>query len=377
MNTDMLQRFQKTATSQNRYTYMSLMALVERIVKDEDKDALDELHENRSFFRFKDSRPLLMIDFLVKLKQQPASRKWCNNSQMVLEKAFDLTLAKFLNMPQKNNFLDCEAETTGPDCRYYYKAFNNHASSVIESKNLTDELDIEFMAAKLLQNLVFRHFYLSCLECRRREQKLTRRISYKSNGHILYLWIPSQMTAKMFKKWCHENIDGSFNQHEIQELIDRYLFTGQFVSIGTLDDNRKRQGKYQSFSSLVHEQISCSGLAETVADEKADNIAQQRPAIKTLGKTKLKELVHRMFESLTNGTNDYRNILTEFDLSKATLSRFAGNRWHSKSNGSDDIVVPDLWKNTAQILANHSDFTEVVKEAGLWKNVRLAAGIEN
>ena len=68
---------QKTTITQNGYTYMSLVALVERIVKDEDKDALNELHENRSFFRFKDSRPLLMIDFLVKLKQQPTSRKWC------------------------------------------------------------------------------------------------------------------------------------------------------------------------------------------------------------------------------------------------------------------------------------------------------------
>lgn len=372
MSMNMLQISEKTAVSQNDYAYMPLITLIVRIVRDKDIDALNELHENRDFFRFKDSRPLLMIDFLVKLKHQPASRKWCNNNQMVLEKAFDLTLAKFLNIRKKNSLPDSEAETSGPDCRYYYKAFTNHVLSAIESKKMTDELDIEFMAAKLLQNLVFRHFYLSCLECRRSEQKLIRRISYKSNGHIFYLWIPSQMTMRMFKKWSNENIDSNLDQHEIQERIDRYLFTGRFVSVKNLDDKHK----CQSFSSLLKGQISASGLAETVAEEKTDNITQQRPAIKIIGKIKLKKLVLRMFDSVANCSNDYRNILTEFGLSKATLSRFAGTRWHSK-NVTNNKVVPDLWKNTAQILANHPDFTEVVKQTGLWKNVCLAAGIEN
>jgi len=360
------------------YTRLSLIELTMRIAVGSDKTALAELQENRALFRYKDSRPLLMVDFLVKLKQQPLSRKWCNNNQMVLEQSFDLTLSKFLNMPQKNDLSAGKAETSGPDCRYYYRAFNNNALAEISSKGLNDELEIEFMAAKSLQNFVFRHFNLSCLECRRREQKLIRRVRYDFNGQTLSLWIPAEMTSKMFSKWFAENMDSlqednSLTRQDIQDILDKSLLTRKVISLEDIDDKNKADGRYGDFPMMIKKQISSCGLAETVADEKADNVNGQRPAIKELGQIRLKKLIHRVFDSLINPGNDYQAILAEFGLTKATFSRFAGSRWHKK-DGSNGDYIPDLWKNTAHILANHPDFIEIVKEAGLWKNVCLAAG---
>lgn len=362
------------------YRQLPLIELTGRIETCSDRKALTELHENRALFRYKDDRPFLMVDFLVRLREQPASRHWCNNDQIVLEQAFDLTLSKFLNIPQNNGSSDGTAETPGPDCRYYYKAYNCHVLSQIESKSLDDELEIEFMAAKLLQNHVFRHFYLSCLECRRRQQKLTRRICYEFDGQTLSLWIPAQLTAKMFDKWFRQNCSSCGNgscRHEVQELIDSSLLISRFVSLDSLDDRSKEDLKNDGFPILMREQITSSGLAETVADEKADNIADQRPAIRNLGRTRLKELIHRIFNYLGNGGSDYQSILSEFSLSKATLSRFAGTRWHNGSNGNGQICIPDLWKNTAHILANHPDFIEIVKETGLWQKISHAAGKES
>ncbi|MDD5134609.1 MAG: hypothetical protein PHP01_04295 [Phycisphaerae bacterium] len=359
------------------YAAIPLVELTGRIETCGDRKALTELHENRYLFRYKDDRSLLLVDFLVRLREQPASRRWCNNDQIVLEQAFDLTLSKFLNIPQNNSSSDGTSETSGPDCRYYYKAYNCHVLSQIESKSLDDELEIEFMAAKLFQNHVFRHFYLSCLECRRRQQKLTRRICYEVDGQTLSLWIPAQMTVKMFDKWFRQicsNCGNSSCRHEIQELIDNSLLSSRFVSLDSLDDRNKEDFKNNGFPALMREHITSFGLAETVADEKADNIGDQRPAIRNLGRTRLKELIHRIFNYLGNERNDYQVILSEFSLSKATLSRFAGTRWH---NGNGQTYVPDLWKNTAHILANHPDFIEIVKETGLWQKVSRAAGKES
>ncbi|HBG25745.1 MAG: hypothetical protein A2Y10_20290 [Planctomycetes bacterium GWF2_41_51] len=352
------------------YAQLSLIELTERIVSDSDRSALSQLHENRPLFRYKSERPLLMVDFLLKLKQQPQSRQWCNNNHMAMEQAFDLTLSKFLNIPKNFRSFQEDAETCGPDCRYYFRAFNKHIWAQISSKGLKNELEIEFMAAKSLQNFVCRHFYLSCLEYRRKEQKFVRKISYKASDMNLTLWIPVQMTSKMFDKWFKQNCgDGGCNQHDIQEQIDNYLFCGKVISLEDLDEGCK-QGN--DFSSVMKDQISSFGLAETVADEKSDNIDQQRTAIRDLGKIKLKNLVLKIFEYLGSGGKDYMSILTEFSLSKATFSRFAGRRWQNNNGG-----IPDLWKNTAHILAIHPDFIETVKEAGLWKEVCLAAGKED
>lgn len=105
------------------YTQMALVELIRRVVWRADVQALCELHENRPLFRHQNSQPLLLVDFLVRLKQWAQSRRWCQSQPMVLEQAFDQTLAKFLNIPGKNELYQEPTETLGPDCRYYYRAY--------------------------------------------------------------------------------------------------------------------------------------------------------------------------------------------------------------------------------------------------------------
>ena len=89
--------------------------------------------------------------------------------------------------------------------------------------------------------------------------------------------------------------------------------------------------------------------ANVIAEEKTIHVKQQRPTIRALGKPKLKKLILQIFEA---------NRL------KATFSRFAGSRWRQSESG-----VPDLWRNTAQVLKDHPIFRQVAQEMGLWDQV--------
>jgi len=120
---------------------------------------------------------------------------------------------------------------------------------------------------------------------------------------------------------------------------------------------------------MIEEQISVNGLADTVADEKAENIEQQRPTIRRLGEGKLKQLIQSVFTDLADGSYEEKQIAASFGLSRATFSRFAGSRWHHHCKDPIVTSVPDLWRNTAQTLAGHSDFVIAAQKAGVWKRV--------
>ena len=100
---------------------------------------------------------------------------------------------------------------------------------------------------------------------------------------------------------------------------------------------------------------------KVVAEEKAANIQQQRRSIRKLGKTKLKKMILQIFGDII--CDDYRDseIAKDFGLTKATFSRFAGSRWNQTG-----FSIPDLWRNTAQVLIYHPIFRQVVKDTGFW-----------
>jgi len=105
-------------------------------------------------------------------------------------------------------------------------------------------------------------------------------------------------------------------------------------------------------------------LAKAVADEKAENIDFQRPAIQNLGVDKLRGLIHRIFESIAEGNLSAQTLAKRFGLSDATFSRFASTRW-SHGQNLRFSNVPDLWSNTAQVLASNPDFVETAGRAGV------------
>jgi hypothetical protein len=104
-------------------------------------------------------------------------------------------------------------------------------------------------------------------------------------------------------------------------------------------------------------------LARYVADEKCADIDNQRRSIKMLGKYKLSQLILRIFADIDAGDYQDHQVAKNFGLSKSTFSRFAGSRWHGSG------TIPDLWMNTAQVLASKPEFKEAAIEAGVWDEV--------
>ena len=131
-----------------------------------------------------------------------------------------------------------------------------------------------------------------------------------------------------------------------------------------------------SASSVLENEINKEGLSKTIACEKAENIAQQRPAIRMLGEEKLKKLICTIFDRLIHGDYMEKELAVDFGLSQATMSRFSGRRWNNHYDETQEAFVPDLWRNTAQTLARHSDFVAAAQRAGVWKRVQVVLDAE-
>jgi hypothetical protein len=105
-------------------------------------------------------------------------------------------------------------------------------------------------------------------------------------------------------------------------------------------------------------------LAKTVAAEKAANIDQQRRAVRRMGPERLRKMILRIFDDLAHEDYNLTQVADRFGLSKSTLSRFAGAKWAGGS-GSAKGDMPDLWRNTAQVLASIPLFREMAERCGI------------
>ena len=70
-----------------------------------------------------------------------------------------------------------------------------------------------------------------------------------------------------------------------------------------------------------------------------------------------------IFRRLANDEYDQKELAAAYPVKEPTLSRFAGKNWDDVSS------VPDLWVNTAQVLAGDERYVEAAIEAGVWSNV--------
>ena len=76
-------------------------------------------------------------------------------------------------------------------------------------------------------------------------------------------------------------------------------------------------------------------------------------------------MILQIFTLLSAGEFNASRVADQYGISKATLSRFAGNMWFEKTEGEDNFKIPDLWRNTAKILAGNPTFMETVITSGL------------
>ena len=350
------------ANEVSRLRTVPLVDLAAKIVNKSDLCALHELHNNRTVFRHHNGTPLLMVQYLTALKEETIKSGFSNfNTHDVADKAYDLTLDKFNNMPELATKIRCghkkngnEVKQNGPDCRLYYQAFLKRCAKSFRKRPPQSEIAREIQATGILQGLVKRHFYRSLLEAQRSLNPFRSRYNWKIKGVTLTVYLPVSIEGSKRREWLEENIEDpdphrQGEKERIQAIINRRFINQRMVQIE--DTKNIPDSKDRSINWLDNDRKP--SLGEIVAQEKADNIGKQRPSVRALGKKKLKQLILRVFNEIAD--KDYTDgKVAQGILSKSSFSRFAGSKW--KDNGHK---APDLWQNTAMVLSENPSFRKI------------------
>jgi hypothetical protein len=346
------------------YRSMSLLKLITLITDNEDPRALEEIHTRRIFHN-KESSHLRVIEYLEILRERAANMNWRNvNPYEIADEAHDITLEKFSNMLQP----DEKVKQSGSNCRLYYRALRKRLEKDLAMNPPKGALEEELRVMQAFQGLVNRHFLFSIREAERKCNLLWSRYCWHINGFKINLWMPKSLSGNERRKWLTDTIGSPDSskldeRKRIQGIINGYFADHKIIPL-------KEESKLSTFhgprNGPEFGQPPVRTLVKVVAEEKAFYIEKQRPGIKKLGAIKLKKLIMQIFNEIRDGCYRDANIAKKYGLSKSTFSRFAGSRWRdSKSNS-----IPDLWMNTAKVLATHSAFKELSIRSGVWDQVK-------
>jgi hypothetical protein len=349
-----------------------LVNLMTQIVNEDDLDALNEFHNNRTIFQYAQHKPLRFVEFLNCLRENTAKMHWLStHGTEVADEAFNLTIDKFTHLPaQPIRDSKLALKRNGPDCRLYFGACLKKINHTFSEKPPGGQIEEEIKAAKLLQRFVRFHFYLSRLEAERHSNRFWSRYNWKVKESRICLYLPVSLRGHKRGEWLEMNIDNPDpsrpnEKNRIQEIINRKLVKERFVPLCEavyVPGNNAPSYWDQSKESLQQ------SLATVVAQEKADNIKNQRLSIRKLGRKRLKSLIMRVFEDMDCDQYEDGKIARDFDLSKSTFSRFAGSRWEVAT----ESPIPDLWRNVAGVLSTHPVFREIAMETGYLEKVKAA-----
>lgn len=356
----------------------SLLCLIALICRSDDRRALEEFHGYRPVFRLRGGPPQRLVELVDSLREEYAARRVSGNDPSVLDCAYDITIDKFSNLsrtPRQGS----PVKQNGSDCRLYFGAALDHAEAWRRSHPSADVLQEETVIARHLQRLVVRHFYLSCLDAKRRGDRTRTRYAWSVGGGVIYVWLPSGLPGNGRRAWLEANVDDPDparpgEAKRVQAIVDMRLGRVSILSLGhnahKLPADRAEDAPLRW---LLEGEVTTRGLAETVAGEKVSNLEGQRKAIRALGGPQLRRLILRIFEDLSRGCYRDSAVASAFGISKATFSRVAGSRWQTNSKSA----VPDLWANTARVLAHHPDFVEMAREAGVWPKIEVIVRADN
>lgn len=354
---------------------LSLIELAERIVQS-DRQALTELHDARPLFRKTGGSPALLAEFVAMLRETRWARDLAGEDEVALDLAYDLTIAKYAHLPVDDTGIT-QRKQSGPDCRNAFGSFLREMTETAGADQTQNPVQDEIRAAKVLQRRVVRSFQFSCLDARRGNNPARSRYAWHIDGSAIYVWMPAFIPRHRRRLWLEESVSDvdpsrPGEQRRVQAIVDERLGIASHLSIEAIgNDVAAHCPPEASPGGLVERDVSVHGLARVVAEEKASNITSQRPAVRALGKSRLKRLILRVFEELGEEAYEEKRLANAFGLSRATLSRFAGSRWKTRPAGE----IPDLWANTAQTLTGHGRFVEAAEEAGVWDEVqRVVAG---
>ncbi|MBN2590815.1 MAG: hypothetical protein JXA96_13205 [Sedimentisphaerales bacterium] len=342
------------------YHNTPLMDLVKLISEESDRAALCEFHDHRRLFCFDTHQSLLLAEFVDILCNSRWALALAGHNYNLIEKSYDNLIDRFSNIPSDDH-------PNGPDCRYYFDAFLASAHKSFRQNGIKSSLEKELLGAKTLQHMVIHHFKYCLRESARDLNPLRTRYQWETNGGTIIVWMPVLLSGSARKTWLQEHIHdpdpaNPAEKYRIQQIIDNEL---GFPAIEDFECCRDTLIQQISHSLPNQEEIDVKGLASAVADEKIENIDCMRPAIKSLGKQKLGDLIRCIFQDISYDNYEEKNISHKFGVSPSTLSRFAGSRWHISAFER----CPDLWSNLARVLANNTAFTEAARRYGIWDKV--------
>ena len=370
---------ERTLPPSNALYRESTIALIRRIVENEDREALGVLINTRKLFCLKSQKLLLLPDFLLILRDNLARQNGHTNNMCDLaDCCYDLTLAKYFNFPNQPNKKSKSKSNkyssfmTNIDCRNYYRTFLQKIQQLINRGKIKTKLQAETFAGNILQNLVYRNFLRSKMDCLR-HSPFSVRYAWNVNDFVVYLWYPSHMTARKFKQWLEENVKdfdpkNPKEKERIQGLINRDLQWGYPISLEVGDNFNHLDDTMADQQSLIESKealLVVDKLANDVAQEKVSNVHHLRPSIKIIGAKNIKTMILRIFSDLSQGDFKAVGIAELYGISKATVSRFAGNTWFKQKKDKKVLQIPDLWQNTAGVLAGNPEYMEIVLTSGV------------
>lgn len=348
-----------------------LVPLIERIAARSDRAALRELQEQRKPFKLADGVALCFTAFLSALCEAPWAWRGSDRSQAVLDKAYNLTLAKFLEMPRGQRRAK---KRRGPDCRCYYRGFLTIVDAWRKDHSKASVLEEEEAAAGLLQRFVLHQFRKSCAEAQRANNPARSRYTWRLPGGNIVVYLPVSIAGRCRREWLETHIDKPDPQRlgerqRVQAIIDQRLGVPRIVSWNDDETAGPAATPSAPATPLLETGFTVKGLAEAVAEEKCDRLHVLRPTIKALGRKKLKRFVRAVFRDLRDGCYEEKRLAERFGLSRSAVTRFAGSRWRTQASAPP----PDLWKNTAEFIAADDDLSEAARAAGVWPCVLQAA----
>ena len=90
--------------SRDWYRELALIDLIKRIAELGDKRALEELHNNRTLFQIPNKECVCLSIYLNHLREVAAIARWKpGNAFELADRAYDLALDKFNNLPKCHN----------------------------------------------------------------------------------------------------------------------------------------------------------------------------------------------------------------------------------------------------------------------------------
>jgi hypothetical protein len=335
---------------------LPLVELVSIIVRESSREALCEFHDCRTVFAFREHNGLRLAEYVACLRDSAFDHR----DDRVADIAYSLTIDKFNRLPGNGSGADSSRPNSGIDCRNYFRPFLAAMADHREPQNVLGPLGMEYAAARVLQGLVCRHFHLSIREARRQASPAMSRYTWKLPQGALTVMMPAEIGGRMRKDWLEQNVQDPDprrpdERQRVQAIIDEQFGSRAFHYRDELDSGTEQvvahiRPPWSDAPDVVYE------LAEAVADEKADTIEEQRTTIRNRGTKALRSMIHSIFSILAEEEVSDGDIARHVGMDKVTYSRFAGTRWGGRTS------IPDLWANTAQVLASNPDFIRLARQ---------------